>query len=338
MNTFLNVLQSSIADITLVWIHFEENRTLSELNAGGLAARQGSSGDQKTAPESLCGRLDTSRKPHCFAPTSLVSTDPVSYAGVWIHYGESRSLPEQHTSTELATERLREAILSGELPAGEKLHQDRLAEMLGISRTPLRTALTSLAQTGLVSYATNRGFYVREFSFSDVTSAFVVRAELEALACRLAAPNMTDETRTLLFDLVAEGDRLLAPGKLLPENLAPYRRMNVAFHSTVIALSRNAWITTFVESLHNVPAASDRVIMWRDYPVIHRSHDDHHRIARSLSNGDGERAAAIMHEHITFAREHLRSQFELYPDDFLRMPAAEKDPKARRATRKRKTL
>jgi GntR family transcriptional regulator of vanillate catabolism len=252
-------------------------------------------------------------------------------------FGESQSLPELHTSTELATERLREAILTGELPAGEKLHQDRLAEMLGISRTPLRTALTSLAQTGLVSYATNRGFYVREFSFSDVTSAFVVRAELEALACRLAAPNMTDETRALLFDLVAEGDRLLAPGELLAENLADYRRMNVTFHSTVIALSCNPWIATFVGSLHNVPAASDRVIMWRDFPVIHRSHDDHHRIARSLANGDGERAAAIMHEHITFAREHLRSQFELYPDDFLRMPAAEKAPKARRATRKRKS-
>lgn len=243
---------------------------------------------------------------------------------------------DQHTSTELATERLREAILSGQLLPGEKLHQDRLADLLGISRTPLRAALTTLAQTGLVSYESNRGFYVREFSFSDVAGAFAVRAELEALACRLAAANMTDEARAHLGGLVAEGDRLLAPGQLLPESLAAYRRMNVDFHTTVMQLSGNPWIISFVKSLHNVPAASDRVIMWREFPVILRSHDDHRRIARALSNGQGERAAAIMREHITFAMEHLHSQLQLYPQDFLRVPSPDKPVKSRKAPRNRR--
>lgn len=244
---------------------------------------------------------------------------------------------ELHTSTELATERLREAILSGELPPGEKLGQDRLAEVLGISRTPLRAALTTLAQTGLVSYESNRGFYVREFSFSEVTAAFEVRAELEAMACRLAAANMTAEANRHLSDLVAEGDRLLAPGVLLAENLGDYRRMNVAFHSAVMRLSGNPWITTFVQNLHNVPAASDRVIMWHNFKVIERSHDDHHRIARALSNGQGERAAAIMWEHILYALELLKLQMKLYPQDFLRMPSPEKPRKGGRHPRNRRS-
>lgn len=243
---------------------------------------------------------------------------------------------EPHTSTELATARLREAILSGELPPGEKLHQDRLAELLGISRTPLRAALTTLAQTGLVSYESNRGFFVREFSFSEVTAAFEVRAELEAMACQLAAGNMTEEANRHLSELVAEGDRLLAPGVLLAANLGDYRRMNVEFHSTVMKLSGNPWINTFVHSLHNVPAASDRVIMWHNFKVIERSHDDHHRIARALSNGQGERAAAIMREHILYAMELLKLQLKLYPQDFLRMPIPDKPLKGRRPARNRR--
>ncbi|GHC26405.1 MULTISPECIES: GntR family transcriptional regulator [Gemmobacter] len=246
-------------------------------------------------------------------------------------------MTEAHTSTELAIEKLREAILSGELLPGDRLHQDRLAEMLGISRTPLRAALTTLAQTGLVSYESNRGFYVREFSIAEVSGAFEVRAELEAMACRLAAANMTDAARKYLADLVAEGDRLLEPGALLPENLGAYRRMNVNFHTAVMDLSGNAWIRTFVQSLHNVPAASDRVIMWRDFRVIERSHDDHHRIARALAKGQGERAAAIMREHITFALEHLDLQLKLYPQDFLRMPSPDKPAKGRKASRSKRS-
>ena len=232
-------------------------------------------------------------------------------------------MTDAHTSTEFVIERIREAILSGDLRPGEKLHQDKLADMLGISRTPLRTALTALTQSGLVSYESNRGFYVREFSFSDVAGAFQVRAELEATACRLAAFNMSETAERQLFELVEEGDRLLSTGSLSPENLVPYRRMNVGFHTAIMELAANPWIKTFVESLHNVPLASDRVIMWRDFYVIRRSHDDHHRIARALAKGQGERAAAIMREHITFALEHLHTQLEEYPEDFLRVPTAD---------------
>lgn len=236
---------------------------------------------------------------------------------------------ETQTSTEVAAARIREAILSGELLPGERLHQDRLADMLGISRTPLRAALTTLSQTGLVSYASNRGFYVREFSISEVSGAFAIRAELEAMACRLAATQITGKDSEYLLQLAAEGDRLLQPGALLPENLPAYRQMNVSFHTTIMTLSGNPWITTLVENLQNVPIASDRVIVWRDYDVIKRSHDDHHRIARALSNRQAERAASIMREHITFAHEHLQAQLALNPQDFLRVPVAEKPMKIR---------
>lgn len=245
-------------------------------------------------------------------------------------------LTEPYNSTDLATRKVREAILSGKLLPGDKLHQDRLADMLGISRTPLRAALTTLAQSGLVNYESNRGFAVREFSFDEVAGAFAVRAELEAMACRLAATRMTEVANRRLAQLVADGDRLLESGELRPESLADYRQMNVDFHTMVMELSGNPWIASFVESLHNVPAASDRVIMWRDFRVIERSHDDHHRIAHALARGQGERAGAIMHEHITFALEHLQLQLQLYPQDFLRVPVLQKPAKSRSGSRKKR--
>lgn len=225
-----------------------------------------------------------------------------------------------HTSSEHVLAKLREVILRGDLLPGDKLHQDRLAETLGVSRTPLRTALTALTQSGLVIYEANRGFRVREFSFDEMLAAFRVRAEMEALACRLAGPIITDSDIERLQVIVGTGDRLISSGELLKENLPEYRQMNVDFHTTILKASCNEWIGTFVDQLHNVPLASDRVIMWHDYKIIMRSHDDHRRIAKALSQHDGMRASGIMFEHIIFAADHLTDHLKQRPQDFMRVP------------------
>ncbi|MBP6019027.1 MAG: GntR family transcriptional regulator [Burkholderiaceae bacterium] len=214
------------------------------------------------------------------------------------------------TSAEGAAQRLREAILSGEFQPGEKLHQDQVAEMLGVSRTPLRTALSMLAQTGLVVYESNKGFRVREHSPSHIRHAFVVRAELEALACKLAAENMTEERAQALHELVVEGDRLLAGDTLLPQHHADYRLMNVAFHANIVDYSGNLWLREMIDQIHNVPLISDRVIIWKNRDIFIRTHDDHHRIARALASRDGQRASAIMREHVSFSIEYMLSQLK----------------------------
>lgn len=215
------------------------------------------------------------------------------------------------TSAQEAVQTLRERILEGAIPPGAPLRQDDLARSLGISRTPLRTALAELSRDGLVDYAANRGYQVREFRIEDVVAAFQVRAELEALACRLTAQRgVAAATLGILEACVIEGDALLASGWLDPAALLPYRQMNVRFHETVLRAAGNPWLMDFVRRTHNVPLASDRIILWEDFAVIQRSHDDHRRIAGALAQGDGERAARLMNEHVIFAGEvlcrHLR--------------------------------
>jgi GntR family transcriptional regulator of vanillate catabolism len=206
------------------------------------------------------------------------------------------------TSASEVVEQLRERILSGEVPSGARLQQVPLSEAMGVSRTPLREALAQLAKEGLLIYEPNRGYAVRAFSSAEIGAAFDVRARLEALACGIVAtsgapPDVIDRLQAC----VAEGDRILSKRVLDPDDLKPYRRMNVDFHETIIQTCANPFVSDFVRRCHNVPMASDRVFIWEDYQIIARSHDDHHRILDAIIKREARRAEDLMTEHIHFA-------------------------------------
>src|ERR1700752_3456076 len=88
---------------------------------------------------------------------------------------------------------IEEAIVSGELAPGTVLRQEHLSEQFDVSRTPVREALRRLAALGLVSFVPNRGVRVRTISREELHEAFMVRAELEALATEVAATKITRE-------------------------------------------------------------------------------------------------------------------------------------------------
>ncbi|SHJ74078.1 GntR family transcriptional regulator, vanillate catabolism transcriptional regulator [Roseomonas rosea] len=220
---------------------------------------------------------------------------------------EILSNPLRRTEGEEATAILRERVLNGDLAPGERLHQVPLALSLGVSRTPLREALVNLAQEGLLEYEANRGYTVRRFGMEDIQQAYAVRARLEGFACWLCATQGLPEAAAARLRACLEaGDRILAAGTLTPEGLPPYRAMNVEFHETLLACAENRFVRSFVHQTQNVPMASDRLFVWEDHAIIRRSHDDHHRILRAILAGQGERAEALMREHVTFAWEVLR--------------------------------
>src|SRR5277367_3812575 len=86
---------------------------------------------------------------------------------------------------------LRAAILSGALAAGTRVNQDRVAAEQGVSHIPVREALRRLEAEGLVTFAPRRGFFVARLSAEDAEELGEMRAALEALAIRLAAPRLT---------------------------------------------------------------------------------------------------------------------------------------------------
>src|SRR5258707_13186446 len=84
-------------------------------------------------------------------------------------------------------DKIREAVLNGSVAAGERINEGRISKTLAVSRTPVRAALQALAGEGLLDYAPNRGFTVREFPLDAIVDAYEIPASLEGSAARFAA-------------------------------------------------------------------------------------------------------------------------------------------------------
>ena len=215
------------------------------------------------------------------------------------------------TLSQDVTETLRNWILHGQIQPGERLEEIPLAERLGVSRTPVRAALSTLASEGLVNHQPKRGYLVRGFDVDEIAAAYDVRAVLEGLACRNAATRgLTEDQSRRLLEALAEGDRILARGELRPEDHAPYQQMNVTIHDTLLHAAGNPWVTRFAEQAQNIPFASDRIILWDDHAIILRSHGDHHRIIEAIIARDCVRAEQLMREHVYYAGLILRRNYE----------------------------
>ena len=231
------------------------------------------------------------------------------------------------------TETLRNWILNGEIRPDERLEEIPLAEKLGVSRTPVRAALSTLASEGLVDHQPKRGYLVRGFNMEEIVAAYEVRAVLEGLACRNAAMlGLTPEQAQRLRGALADGDRILALGELRPEDHEPYQQMNVTIHDTLLEASGNPWVTRFAEQAQNIPFASDRIILWDDHPIILRSHGDHHRIIEAVIARDCVRAEQLMREHVYYAGLILRRNYEKLLSSGDAAPGA--TPPARRSAPK----
>lgn len=98
----------------------------------------------------------------------------------------------RQTLAETVTARLRELILDGQLPPGQRLRPAHLAPRLGVSVMPIREALHILDTEGLVTFTPRIGAHVAEISEEDVEELYLVRGALEGLAARLAVQNLTD--------------------------------------------------------------------------------------------------------------------------------------------------
>jgi GntR family transcriptional regulator of vanillate catabolism len=203
------------------------------------------------------------------------------------------------TRSESVTEQIRDLILREELKPGGHLQELPLAEALGVSRTPVRIALSNLANEGILDYRPKRGFVVREFKVSDIIDAWQMRAWLEGLAALKATEHgLTKEGQARMIELVAEGDRILSVGKLRPEDVDAYRDMNVQLHDIIIRAARSPILEGAIRRTLAIPMVSHRMIPWDDFEHIKRTHGDHHRLLEAMLAGEAWRAEAIMREHV----------------------------------------
>jgi len=206
--------------------------------------------------------------------------------------------------------RLRALVLQGDIAPGARMNEVRIADDLGTSRTPVRAALAVLAGEGLLDYTPRRGFRVRLSSPREVEDAFQLRAVLEALAARQVAEQggFPPGEHATAEAALAEGDAVLAGGRLTAASIADFRLANVRFHEAVLAASGNHLLDRMVRLSLNLPLSSLNHIPHFALDELRRRHDDHHRMFEAITNHDGWRAELLMREHVLRVRDAITRQ------------------------------
>lgn len=205
----------------------------------------------------------------------------------------AHSLPASHRLLHAEVlDRLRELIMHGELAPGTKLNERVLCEQLGISRTPLREAIKSLASEGLVELLPNRGAIVAPLEAARLQQIFAVLEALEALAGELACRNATDEQlreiRALHFEMLAHHAR---------HELGEYFRCNQEIHTRIIEASGNEPLAQIYRSL-NANARRARYMANLSQERWDQAVAEHEDILDALTRRDATRLQRLLREHL----------------------------------------
>jgi DNA-binding GntR family transcriptional regulator len=192
---------------------------------------------------------------------------------------------------EEVAELLRQRIFARELEPGSWIDELRIAEALGISRTPLREALKVLAAEGLVTMKVRRGAYVTEVSEKDLRDVYHLLALLESDAARVVAQNASVEQ-------MAQIEALHQNLEAAVDNRDHFFEINETFHMLLLELADNRWRDQMVADLRKVMKLNRHSSLFKE-GRIEQSLAEHRAIVQALTLRQPELAAECMSAHFT---------------------------------------
>lgn len=193
---------------------------------------------------------------------------------------------------------MRQAILEGSMTPGEKVNQSNMAELIGISRIPLREALGILATEGILSYELNRGYTVPKLRLKDAIQIYRMRQLLEDDLIR----QVVEPTSEDLIRLRHLNDSMISAIK--QPDLGGFVRLNREFHFALFEMSKADLIIAEVDRLW---AVSDgyRAIYLYEPQTAERATLDHERIIDAVASRDTELTVRLLHEHRAGAEKYV---------------------------------
>jgi len=204
----------------------------------------------------------------------------------------------------IAVSSLRKLISDGHLQPGEKLGEVQVADMLGVSRTPIRLAFRTLEQEGLLEKAGKQGFVVREFSREDVICGLEIRGVLEGLAARrMAEAGLSEETRAALQQCLDDADALFAQQQHSADDVQRWSDINARFHRIIVEGAGSRAIADAITRNSHLPfASSDSIIidtehLDKEFRKLHLAHLQHQMVFQALMQGESARVEMLMREH-----------------------------------------
>ena len=208
-------------------------------------------------------------------------------------------MPEKTlSSSQRAIKALRAKVFSGELAAGSDHLESELAELLDMSRTPVREAILTLEGQGLLELRPRKGVRILPLSPEDMAEIYDVLTQLESHAAeRAAAANYNEKDLAVLAKAIDDMDAAIASS-----DLDAWADADDRFHSELVQLGGNTRIQAIVGMMSDqVRRARTTTLFMRPLPT--KSNEDHRKVYQAIKNGDAETARETHFHH----RQHAKS-------------------------------
>ena len=205
---------------------------------------------------------------------------------------------------------LREQVLSGEFKPGDRMSELRLAERIGVSRTPLRLALASLEHEGLLRVLPGGGYAVREFTRADIRDAIEVRGVLEGTAARFAAERGASRRDLRALRMINESVEPLVHLADY-ESFERYVALNELFHARLLKMAESPLLERTLEGVLSLPFASPSALVLQhaqlpeSREILIIAHHHHLWLVEAIERREGARADHIAREHARLSLTNL---------------------------------
>lgn len=196
-------------------------------------------------------------------------------------------------------ESLKESILNGSLKPGERLMESRIAEDLGVSRTPVREAIRRLEKEKYIKMVPRKGAYVVDLTKAEILEVLEIRVVLEGLAAELAAQNITDEMKEKMSANIRKFN--IASDKLDRKELTV---LDEIFHNMIYIASGNNKLNEIVRELQD-QFQRFRLSYFNEFNSYMNLTDSHNKLYEAIINGDTVKAKKYAIKHIEDIKTNL---------------------------------
>lgn len=218
--------------------------------------------------------------------------------------GPLQSLHERKSLGQYVFESLKQAIVRGDIAPGDWLVESHIAEVLGISRTPVREAIHKLERERLIERQPRGGFTVLGLNRDDIEETFGIRSVLEGYAARLATVKHQHTELKPLENKIAEFQKYLSKKRM---DVLP--RVNTEFHDLLYALSKSPRLIDMIAGLRDQIYRFRQMIL-KDDQQAKISNEDHKQMLKFMRKRDAQRVEQLVRDHILSGQELVLKEFD----------------------------
>ncbi|MBW1901184.1 MAG: GntR family transcriptional regulator [Deltaproteobacteria bacterium] len=213
-------------------------------------------------------------------------------------------LSERKSTGQHVFEHIKQSIVRGDISPGNRLVEVRLADALGVSRTPVREAIHKLEREGLLMKQPKGGFVVLGLSREEIEETFGIRSILEGYAAKMAAIRHKKKELIPLEKKIDEYREHMNRGQL-----DVLRKINTEFHDLLYALSGSPKLVKMINGLGDQIHRFRKIILNKE-TLARASHEDHRMMLKHIGKRDAEKVERLVREHILRGQVAVLEEFD----------------------------